>query len=76
MTDTERRPGMIDQGGANDDLLGSGVGTEDTADPRPSDITRLLVPSLVAALDHLDDAGLCCCWVAPRGRRRCKAVRT
>jgi hypothetical protein len=37
-----------------------------------SRITRLPVRSPVAALDHLDVAGFCCCWVAPRGRR-CKA---
>jgi len=30
--------------------------------------TLLPVPSLAAALDHLDSAGVCACWVA---RRRC-----
>ena len=28
----------------------------------------LPVPSLAAALDHLDSAGLCACWIT---RRRC-----
>ena len=28
----------------------------------------LPVPSLTAALDHLDSAGLCACWIT---RRRC-----
>jgi hypothetical protein len=37
-----------------------------------SDISRLPVRSLVAALDHLDAAGFCCCWLAPADRR-CKA---
>jgi len=30
--------------------------------------TLLPVPSLTAALDHLDGAGLCACWIT---RRRC-----
>lgn len=34
----------------------------------------LLVPSLVAALNHLDDVGLCSCWIAPL-HRRCQARR-
>ena len=34
--------------------------------PEPGTITYLPVPSLIAALNHLDELDLCCCWVASR----------
>lgn len=66
--DKNNRPGAGDHQG-DVDRPASEVSNDD------SDISRLPVRSLVVALDHLDAAGFCCCWVAPRGRR-CKARRS
>ena len=63
MTDTKRSgppPGAgpgISHRQATDQRKGTAHGT-----------TLLPVQSLAAALDHLDSAGVCACWVA---RRRC-----
>lgn len=64
MSQTKRRPGR-NRDGVNDQA-GSEVNGHDS---RPA---VLPVPSLVSALDLLDELDLCACWVAPR-RRRCKA---
>ncbi|MGH3934867.1 MAG: hypothetical protein ACRDS1_07825 [Pseudonocardiaceae bacterium] len=65
MTEMQRRRGESHHGGV-DELLAGGVSAEG------SRTTVLPVPSLTAALDHLDHAGQCCCWVALR-RRCCRA---
>jgi hypothetical protein len=41
-----------------------------------SRVARLPVPFLAAALDRLDDLGLCACWVASHQGRRCKRWRS
>lgn len=63
MIQKEQRPGGTDQGAAEDRVK---VGSQHN--PNGADLVALPVWSLRAALDHLDEAGLCCCWVA---RRRC-----
>jgi hypothetical protein len=63
--------------GVRESVSGQLDWTHDTADASPSfaqRVTRAPVPSLVATLDHLDAAGVCACWTAPR-RRRCRARR-
>lgn len=42
--------------------------------PGNASVTYLPLPSLTVALDHLDDIGLCSCWIAPQ-YRRCRARR-
>ncbi|MGB8200043.1 MAG: hypothetical protein WCF33_10165 [Pseudonocardiaceae bacterium] len=67
MTEADRRPGEGHRGDIDDQSRAGEVSSSEG-----SRITRLPVRSLVAALNNLDDLGLCCCWVAPHGRR-CKA---
>lgn len=67
MADKQRRPGVEHRGDVDDQHRAGEVNTT-----KGSRITRPPT-SVDVALDHLDDAGLCCCWTSPNPRR-CKRV--
>jgi hypothetical protein len=57
-------------GGEGDRRDGVTDDSTDRSRPNRRDYaTRPPVRSLTIALDHLDDAGLCCCWTSPDPRR-------